>query len=304
MGTTIGFIGLGIMGRPMSKNLLRSGYALIVYNRSHAAVRDLVAAGAEAAGSPREVAERADVVITMLPNSPHVQQVLFGTDGVIEGARPGSLVIDMSSIDPLVARDISAALLRRDVHFIDAPVSGGEPKAVEGTLSIMVGGGDEADVAAAEPILRCMGASVVHCGDVGAGNFTKLANQVIVAINIAALSEALILARKAGLDPQRVVDAIRGGLAGSAVLEAKVPMALNRDIRPGFRIDLHIKDLANALAAGHEVGAPLPLTAQVKEIMQGLRVDGLGEADHGAVVRYYEKLARVEVGTSIGSASA
>lgn len=291
----IGFIGLGIMGKPMAMNLVKAGHELVVYNRSAGATAELVATGkAVAAASPAEVAAQVEMVITMLPNSPDVRAVMLGEGGVLAGAQPGLLVVDMSSIDPTVAQQIGSALAERGVHFLDAPVSGGEPKAIEGTLSIMVGG-SEADFARAEPVLRCVGASAVRCGDVGAGNVTKLANQIIVALNIAAMSEALVLATKAGVDPELVYKAIRGGLAGSTVLDAKAPLALARKFHPGFRINLHIKDLANAIAAGHEVGAPLPLTAQIMETMQALKVDGMGELDHGAIIRYYEKLAQVEV---------
>lgn len=291
----IGFIGLGIMGKPMAMNLVKAGHELVVYNRSAGATAELVATGqAVAAASPAEVAAQVEMVITMLPNSPDVRAVMLGEGGVLAGAQPGLLVVDMSSIDPTVAQQIGSALAERGVHFLDAPVSGGEPKAIEGTLSIMVGG-SEADFARAEPVLRCVGASAVRCGDVGAGNVTKLANQIIVALNIAAMSEALVLATKAGVDPELVYKAIRGGLAGSTVLDAKAPLALARKFNPGFRIKLHMKDLANAIAAGHEVGAPLPLTAQIMETMQALKVDGMGELDHGAIIRYYEKLAQVEV---------
>lgn len=291
----IGFIGLGIMGKPMAKNLIKAGHELVVYNRSAGAVEELVETGkAVAASSPAEVAAQAELIITMLPNSPDVRAVVLGAGGVIEGAKAGALVVDMSSIDPTVAQEIGRELAAKGVQFLDAPVSGGEPKAIEGTLSIMVGG-SQADFDRAEPVLRCMGASAVRCGEVGAGNVTKLANQIIVALNIAAMSEALVLATKAGVDPELVYKAIRGGLAGSTVLDAKAPLALARKFNPGFRIKLHIKDLANAIAAGHEVGAPLPLTAQVMETMQALKVDGMGELDHGAIIRYYEKLAQVEV---------
>ncbi|CEP66272.1 Hydroxy monocarboxylic acid anion dehydrogenase,HIBADH-type [Moorella glycerini] len=290
----IGFIGLGIMGKPMSKNLIKAGYQLVVYNRSQAAVEELVAAGAEPASSPREVAERCDKFITMLPNSPHVKEVVLGHNGIIESARPDSILIDMSSIDPMVTREIAAKLKEKGIRMLDAPVSGGEPKAIDGTLSIMVGGRQE-DFDECYDILKAMGSSVVRVGDIGAGNVTKLANQIIVALNIAAMSEALVLATKAGVDPELVYQAIRGGLAGSTVLDAKAPLVLEGKFNPGFRINLHIKDLANALAAGHEVGVPLPLTAVIMEILQALKVDGLGDADHGAIIRFYEKLAQVEV---------
>jgi 2-hydroxy-3-oxopropionate reductase len=200
----------------------------------------------------------------------------------------------MSSIDPTVSKEVAAELAKKHIRFLDAPVSGGEPKAIDGTLSIMCGG-TAADFREAEPILKCMGASVVLCGDVGAGNVTKLANQIVVALNIAALSEAMVLATKAGVNPQLVFDAIKGGLAGSTVMNAKAPMMLERNIKPGFRINLHIKDLDNAMAAGHAVGVPLPLTGQAREIMEALKVDGMGDADHSAIVRYYEKLAKTEV---------
>jgi 2-hydroxy-3-oxopropionate reductase len=291
---SIGFIGLGIMGKPMSKNLLKAGHQLVVYDIMPEVVAEVVASGAESAGSPGEVAARCDLVITMLPNSPHVKTAILGAGGVLEGARTGSLVVDMSSIDPMVSREVGQRLAEKGIHFMDAPVSGGEPKAIEGTLSIMVGG-SQADFERAEALLTCMGTSVVRCGDIGAGNVTKLANQIIVALNIAAMSEALVLATKCGVDPELVYKAIRGGLAGSTVLDAKAPLALGRKFNPGFRINLHIKDLANALSAGHEMGVPLPLTAQVMEILQALRVDGMGDLDHGAIIRFYEKLAQVEV---------
>ncbi len=290
----IGFIGLGIMGKPMSKNLIRAGYDLVVYDLNTVSVRDVVEAGAEAGGAPVDVAAKTDMIITMLPDSPQVQEVVLGANGVIEGARPGSIVVDMSSIAPLVSREVAARLAEKQVRMLDAPVSGGEPKAIDGTLSIMVGGNKE-DFEEVKPILLKMGASAVHCGEIGAGNVAKLANQVIVAINIAAMSEAMVLATKAGVSPEAVYQAIRGGLAGSAVLDAKIPLVLDRRFDPGFRINLHIKDLNNALQTGHEVGAPLPLTAAVMEMMQNLKMDGHGNSDHGALARFYEKLARVEV---------
>lgn len=290
----IGFIGLGIMGKPMSKNLLKAGYSLIVLDRNAAALDELLSAGATAAVTPKALAAECDIIITMLPNSPHVKEVVLGENGVIEGARPGAVLIDMSSIAPLVSREISEALAVKQVAMLDAPVSGGEPKAIDGTLSVMVGG-DKAVFDNCFDIMKAMGGSVVHTGDIGAGNVTKLANQVVVALNIAAMSEALVLATKAGVNPDLVFQAIRGGLAGSTVLEAKAPMVMDRNFKPGFRIDLHIKDLANALDTSHGVGAQLPLTAAVMEMMQALKADGLGNADHSALACYYEKLAKVEV---------
>ncbi|MDG0801553.1 2-hydroxy-3-oxopropionate reductase [Pectobacterium polaris] len=290
----IGFIGLGIMGKPMSKNLLKAGYSLVVMDRNLDAVAEVVAAGATAAETPKQVAEQCDVIITMLPNSPHVKEVVLGENGVIDGARAGSIVVDMSSIAPLASREIATALAAKEIAMLDAPVSGGEPKAIDGTLSVMVGG-EKAQFDRCVEILKSMAGSVVHTGDIGAGNVTKLANQVIVALNIAAMSEALVLATKAGVNPDLVYQAIRGGLAGSTVLDAKAPMVMDRNFKPGFRIDLHIKDLANALDTSHGVGAQLPLTAAVMEMMQALKADDLGSADHSALACYYEKLAKVEV---------
>jgi 2-hydroxy-3-oxopropionate reductase len=289
----IGFIGLGIMGRPMSKNLIKAGYSLVVNDVNKQAVAELAALGAETAESAADVARMSDLVITMLPNSPHVKTVVLGKGGVIEGAKPGQIIVDMSSIAPLASKEVGAALAAKGVELLDAPVSGGEPKAIDGTLSIMVGGKKEL-FDQCLPILQKMGSSVVLCGGIGAGNTTKLANQIIVALNIAALSEAMVLASKAGVDPEVVYKAIRGGLAGSTVMDAKAPMILAGNFKPGFRIELHIKDLANAIETGHEVGVPLPLTSQVMEIMQALKVDGKAANDHSGIVQYYEKLAQHE----------
>lgn len=290
----IGFIGLGIMGKPMSKNLLKAGYDLTVLDRNPLAQEELSAAGAKLALTPAELASQVDIVITMLPNSPQVKEVVLGENGVIEGAKRGTVLIDMSSIAPLVSREISGKLAIHGVDMLDAPVSGGEPKAIEGTLSVMAGG-SKAVFDACYDVMEAMAGSVVYTGEVGAGNITKLANQVIVALNIAAMSEALVLASKAGVEPELVYQAIRGGLAGSTVLDAKAPLVMDRKFNPGFRINLHIKDLANALDTAHEIGAPLPLTASVMEMLQALRVDGLGDADHSALVQYYERLAKIEV---------
>jgi 2-hydroxy-3-oxopropionate reductase len=290
----IGFIGLGIMGKPMSKNLLKAGYEVIVCDVVKTAVDELVAAGAKAAATPKEVAQQTDIIITMLPNSPHVKTVVLGENGVIEGAKKGAIVADMSSIAPLVSREVAEKLAEKGIEMLDAPVSGGEPKAIDGTISVMVGGKKEV-FDKCYPILKTMAGSVVHTGDVGAGNITKLANQIIVAINIAAVSEALTLASKAGVGPELVYQAIRGGLAGSTVLDAKAPMMMDRNFKPGFRINLHIKDLNNVLETSHGVGVPLPLTAAVMEMMQSLKVDGFEMEDHSSLVKYYEKLAKTEV---------
>jgi 2-hydroxy-3-oxopropionate reductase len=290
----LGFIGMGIMGKPMAKNLLKAGYQLVVYDINAEAVKDIVAAGATAGSSPQDVASKTEIIITMLPNSPHVKSVVLGENGVLRGAKAGSIIIDMSSIAPLVSKEVFAKAAERKIEMLDAPVSGGEPKAIDGTLSIMVGGKKEI-FDRCLPILSKMGTSVVLCGEIGAGNTTKLANQIIVALNIAALSEAMVLGTKAGVDPELIFNAIRGGLAGSTVMEAKTPMILKGNFKPGFKIDLHIKDLANAIETGHGVGVPLPLTSQVMEILQALKVDGKGQNDHSGIVQFYEKLSKIEV---------
>ena len=290
----VGFIGLGIMGKPMSKNMLKAGYDLVVMDHQQAPVDELVAAGAASADSPKAVAEQTEIIITMLPNSPHVKQVVLGENGIIEGAKPGTVVIDMSSIAPLASKEVYGELEKIGVDLLDAPVSGGEPKAIDGTLSVMVGGKKEVFDKHYD-LMMTMAGSVVYTGSIGAGNTTKLANQIIVALNIAAMSEALVLATKAGVEPELVYEAIRGGLAGSTVLEAKAPLVMDRKFDPGFRIELHIKDLANVLETAHEIGVPLPLTAGVMEIMQALKVDGKQGDDHGGLIQYYEKAAQVEV---------
>jgi 2-hydroxy-3-oxopropionate reductase len=289
----IGFIGLGIMGRPMAKNLIKAGYKLIVYDK-FAKFDDIVALGAEGASSNKEVASASDIVITMLPNSPHVKEAILGPGGVAEGVKAGTIVVDMSSIAPAVSQEVGAALKAKGAAFLDAPVSGGEPKAIDGTLAIMAGG-EKGAFEKVKPILEKMGSSVVLTGDLGAGNVTKLANQIIVALNIAAVCEAFVLATKAGVDPQAVFDAIKGGLAGSTVMNAKVPMILDGNFKPGFRIELHIKDLQNALDTAHNLGIPIPLTASVMETFQALKVDGMAANDHSAIVRFYEKIAKTEV---------
>lgn len=291
----IGFIGLGIMGKPMAKNLMRAGYKdLMVNDLSEKAVEELVACGAKR-GTNAEIGASCDVVLTMLPNSPHVKAVMLGDDGVASYMKEGQVFIDMSSINPVASKEIAAELEKRGVEMLDAPVSGGEPKAIDGTLSFMVGGKQEV-FDKFKPLLLAMGASVVRCGEIGAGNTTKLANQIIVACNIQALSEALTMVQMAGVDPQLVFEAIRGGLAGSAVMDAKAPMMIVGNDKPGFKIDLHIKDLNNALDCAHTVGAPVPMTAQVQEILQYLHNNGYGQNDHSAIAKYYEKLTGIEIG--------
>lgn len=285
----IGFVGLGIMGKPMAKNLMNGGHELFVNDFNAEAVNNVVEAGATAA-TKEEMAKDCEVIITMLPNSPHVKEVVCGANGILEYAHEGLIVIDMSSIAPLASQEVAEACAEKGVLMLEAPVSGGEPKAIDGTLSIMCGG-DEELFEKCLPLLKLMGSDVVLCGKVGAGNTTKLANQIIVASNIAAVSEGFMLAKKAGVDPNKVFAAIKGGLAGSTVMNAKGPMMLENNTKPGFKIDLHIKDLNNALETGHAVGAPLPITANVMEMMQMLHADGLGQCDHSALAKYYEKIA-------------
>lgn len=290
----IGFIGLGIMGKPMAKNLLKAGHELVVYDLNPSSVKALTDAGATEASSPKDVASQVKLVITMVPNSPHVKAAVMGENGVLEGAKEGTILVDMSSIAPLASQEVAKACAKKGVKMLDAPVSGGEPKAIDGTLSIMVGGPQEV-FDEVKDILTAVGDSVVLCGDVGAGNTTKLANQVIVALNIAAVSEAFMLSTKAGVDPLKVFDAIKGGLAGSTVMNAKVPKITSGDFEPGFKVDLHVKDLKNALDTGHGVGAPLPLTAQALEILEYLVAHECGQEDHSAMVKYYEALADARV---------
>lgn len=291
---TIGFIGLGIMGKPMCKNLMKAGYGAIVCDVVQASVDELVAEGAKPAKTPAEVASQVDRIITMLPDSPQVKQVVMGPNGVLEGARKGSIIIDMSSIAPSAAKEVHDAAKAKGVRMLDAPVSGGQPGAINATLSVMVGG-DKADFDENLELMKVMGKSVVLVGSIGAGNTVKLCNQIIVMLNIAALGEALTLGAKAGVDPEAIFDAIKGGLAGSNVMNAKTPMVLDRNFKPGFRIDLHIKDIANALQTGKEIGAPLPLTGLVAQIMQAMKVQGHGSDDHSAIVQFFEQLAGCEV---------
>ena len=290
----VGFVGLGIMGKPMAKNLLKAGFDLIVYDMNRLAVEDVTAAGAKAADSVVEVAAAADVFFTMLPNAPHVKDVLFGTGNAVSALRPGTTVIDMSSINPVASREFAQALSEKGIEMLDAPVSGGEPKAIDGTLAFMVGGKPEV-FEKFKPLLQHMGSSITLVGDVGAGNVAKLCNQIVVAVNIAAVSEALMLGQRCGVQAEAVFEAIKGGLAGSTVMNAKAPMMLDRNFKPGFRIDLHIKDLNNVLDAARTVDSPIPLTCQMMEMMKFLHHEGEGSSDHSALLKYYEKLAGEEV---------
>ncbi|MDR1539829.1 MAG: 2-hydroxy-3-oxopropionate reductase [Clostridiales bacterium] len=291
----IAFIGLGIMGKPMAKNLLKAGHELKVYDISKDSVRELEAAGAIAAISSKDAAIGVDVAITMLPNSPHVKEAVCGAGGILEGIKKGAMLIDMSSIAPEASKEISVACKEKGVEMIDAPVSGGEPKAIDGTLSIMVGGGREAFEKVKDPILKNLGSSVVLCGDVGAGNTVKLVNQIIVACNIASAAEAFTLAKKAGVDPAVAFHAIKGGLAGSTALNAKLPMMLEQNFKPGFKIALHLKDLNNALETGIATETPLPLAQAVAGMLKELQERGYGQEDHSALARYYESLSGVKI---------
>ena len=290
----VGFIGMGIMGKPMAINLVKAGHEVMVSNRNMAKCDDAVKAGAKK-GSYKEVAEFAEVVITMLPNGPQVKEVMLGSGEVAKNMKKGSTFIDMSSISPVASREICTELAKLGIEMLDAPVSGSDVKAIDGTLSIMVGGKPEV-FDKFKGVLGAMGSSVVRCGDVGAGNTTKLANQIIVACNIQALSEALTLAQKAGVDPNLVFDAIKGGLAGSTVMNAKAPMMIAGNDKPGFKIDLHIKDLNNALDCAHAVGSPVPMTAAVQEVFEWMSHHDGGQKDHSAIAQYYEFLTGIKIG--------
>jgi 2-hydroxy-3-oxopropionate reductase len=291
---TVGFVGLGIMGRPMLNNLLKAGHTVVAYGRNAAKLDACVSDGAQRGASNSDVGARASIVITMLPDGPDVEEVVLGANGILAGSKPGSLIVDMSSINPLVSQQIAAACAAKGVDFLDAPVSGGEPKAIEGTLAIMVGGSEEV-FRKAEPLLKCMGSSVTLTGPVGAGNTTKLANQIMVACNIAAMGEALALATRCGLNPEVVVNAIKGGLAGSAVLNAKAPMLIARNFKPGFKIRLHQKDLRNALQTAETNRVFLPITALVQQMLSSLIADGKGELDHSAIATFVEEASHIEV---------
>ena len=290
----IAFIGLGIMGKPMAKNLLRAGHQLSVFDRSTAALDEMKEAGATVCGCAAETVEGVDAVITMLPNSPHVKSVMLEDDRLAEKMPRTAAFIDCSSINPVASREIAAELAKYGIDMLDAPVSGGQPKAIDGTLSFMVGGKQEI-FNKFEPVLKAMGSSVVLCGGVGAGNVTKLCNQTIVAVNIAALAEAMQMGQMCGVEPEKIFQAIRGGLAGSAVMNAKAPMMVDQNFEPGFRIDLHIKDLNNVVDAARAVDAPIPLTQAVLEMMKILHHDGDGSCDHGALLKYYQKLSGEEL---------
>jgi 2-hydroxy-3-oxopropionate reductase len=290
----IGFVGLGIMGKPMARNLMKAGHELFIYDIAPEPVSALVSGGAQGCASASEAASKGEVSITMLPDGPDVEAAVLGPRGVLEGARRSSIVVDMSSISPIVAQKIAAACAQRGVEFLDAPVSGGEPKAIDGTLAIMVGGKRET-FDAVLPLFQSMGSSATLTGPAGAGNVTKLANQIMVACNIAAMGEALVLATKAGLDPDVVFQAVKGGLAGSTVLNAKAPMVIGRNFKPGFRIRLHQKDLRNALLAAESLKVSLPFTSMVQQMLIALMNEGKGDLDHSAIVNFLEDMGGVHV---------
>jgi 2-hydroxy-3-oxopropionate reductase len=289
----IGFIGLGIMGRPMAANLVKKGCDIMVHDINPAAVAELQRAGASA-GTPAQIGSSCNILFTILPNGPIVQDVLFGRDGVAIALQPGSIVVDMSSVTPLDAQTCQAKLSLIQAEYLDAPVSGGEPRAIDGTLAFMVGGSQEV-FERILPYFRLMGSSALLVGPCGSGCITKLANQIIVNLNITAVAEALVFATKAGVDPEKVYQAIRGGLAGSAVLDAKAPMMIQRNFKPGGKLSINLKDIKNVMATAQALDVRLPFTSQLLEVMQALKVDGRLEDDHSGIVQYFEKLAQVQV---------
>ncbi|MBA3701314.1 MAG: 2-hydroxy-3-oxopropionate reductase [Rubrobacteraceae bacterium] len=295
MAERIGFVGLGIMGGPMAKNLMEADYELVLYNRTKEKAEEIAGDGATVADSPREVAENSDIIITMLPDSPQVEVILAGEGGVLEGLGEGSLVVDMSTISPVVTKVLAEKVEERGASMLDAPVSGGDVGAQQGELSIMVGGSEE-DFERARPLFDVMGRAATHVGPVGAGQVVKACNQIVVALTIEAVSEALVLGSKAGVKPEKVVEALSGGLAGSAVMEAKKEKFFDHDFDPGFRVELHHKDLGIALAAGREYGVTLPVTAIVDQMLQDLRMRGRGDRDHSALLTLIEDSSGHEIG--------
>ena len=290
----VGFIGLGIMGRPMTLNLLKAGIDLTVYDISEKAVKVLQEAGAKVAKSPKELAANADIVITMVPNAPIVKALLEGADGILAGLNENSIVIDMSSVSPVDSKNFAQMVEAKNCKFLDSPVSGGEPGAINAALAFMIGG-DETVVEKARPVFEAVGTSITVVGTNGGGSVAKLANQIMVNLNIAAVSEALVLATKAGADPQKVYEAVRGGLAGSTVLDAKAPMMISRNFKPGGTLAINLKDITNVMATADALSVPLVLTAQLKEIMHSLKATGHIMDDHSGIVQYYEKIADVTV---------
>ncbi len=297
MAEKVGFIGLGIMGKPMAKNLMEAGYELVLYNRTLEKAQELAEDGeAEVAANPREVAENSDIIITMLPDSPDVREVVMGEDGVLEGIEEGTLLVDMSTISPVVTEELAEKVKERGASMLDAPVSGGDVGAIEGTLSIMVGGSEE-DFERARPLFDVMGKTVTHVGPTGAGQVTKAANQIVVALTIEAVSEALVLGSKGGVAPETILDVLSGGLAANKVMEVKREKFLSHEFDPGFRSELHHKDLGIALAAGREYGVVLPVTAIVDQMLLAMKKKGWGGEDHSALLRVIEDLSQHEIGS-------
>jgi 2-hydroxy-3-oxopropionate reductase len=294
MADTVGFIGLGIMGKPMAENLIGAGYELVVFNRTREKAEELD--GATVAESPREVAEQSDVIVTMLPDSPQVEEVLAGEDGVFEGVREGAVIVDMSTISPVVTEELAERAREKGASMLDAPVSGGDVGAIEGTLSIMVGGSEE-DFERALPLFEVMGGTVTHVGPTGTGQVVKAANQIVVALTIEAVSEALVLGSKGGVAPDKILDVLGGGLAGNKVMEVKREKMLSHSFDPGFRVELHHKDLGIALAAGREYGVTLPVTAVVDQMLETLKMRGRGDQDHSALLTLVEESSGHEIGT-------
>ncbi len=294
MAEKVGFIGLGIMGKPMAKNLMKAGYELVLYNRTLEKAEELAEDGAEVAVDPREVAENSDIIVTMLPDSPDVRNVVVGENGVLEGIKNGSLLVDMSTISPVVTEELATKVKERGASMLDAPVSGGDVGAEEGTLSIMAGGSEE-DFERAKPLFDAMGQTVTYVGPTGAGQVTKAANQVVVALTIEAVSEALVLGSKGGVAPEKILDVLSGGLAGNKVMEVKREKFLSHEFDPGFRSELHHKDLGIALAAGREYGVVLPVTAIVDQMLLAMKKKGWGGEDHSALLRIIEDLSQHEI---------
>ncbi|TVR74958.1 MAG: 2-hydroxy-3-oxopropionate reductase [Sphaerobacteraceae bacterium] len=296
MAEKIGFVGLGIMGKPMVRNLVAAGWEVVVHNRSRGAVDELAGESdlVTAANSPLEVAQQTSMVVTMLPDSPDVEAVVFGENGLLEGMGNGDLLVDMSTIAPATSIAVNKALMERGASALDAPVSGGDKGAIAGTLSIMVGG-TEKDFQRAHPMFEVVGSTIVHCGEVGAGQIVKCCNQVVVAVAYEAVSEALVLGSKAGVDPEKIIQVLNGGLAATRVLEMRGPTMIEHNFAPGFRINLHRKDLGIALATGKENNVPLPVTAVVTEMYESLVAHGDGDLDHSAMLKYVERAANHEV---------
>src|SRR5215212_1104523 len=294
MADTVGFIGLGIMGKPMAENLIEAGYDLVVYNRTREKAEELDAA--TVADSPKEVAEKSDIIITMLPDSPQVEEILGGEEGVLEGIKDGALIVDMSTISPVVTEELSEKAQKKGASMLDAPVSGGDVGAIEGTLAIMVGGNEE-DFERARELFEVMGKNVTHVGPSGTGQVVKAANQIVVALTIEAVSEALVLGSKGGVAPEKILDVLGGGLAGNKVMEAKREKLLEHSFDPGFRIELHHKDLGIALAAGREYGVTLPVTAAVDQMLETLKMRGRGDQDHSAILTLIEESSAHEIGS-------